>query len=47
MSIRRSAHIDESTRLRARFYSEADDFIQGAQWDMDTERGLLATHRPP
>ena len=36
MSIRRSAHIDESTRLRARFYSEADDFIQGAQWDMDT-----------
>ena len=36
MSIRRSARIDESTRLRARFYSESDDFLQGAQWDIDT-----------
>ena len=37
MSIRRAARIDESTRLRARFYSESDDFLRGAQWDRDTE----------
>ena len=37
MSIRRSAQIDESTRLRARFYSEADDFLRGARWDMETD----------
>ena len=37
MSIRRAARIDASTRLRARFYSEADDFLRGAQWDRDTE----------
>ena len=37
MSIRRAARIDASTRLRGRFYSEADDFLRGAQWDRDTE----------
>ena len=36
-SIRRSGRIDESTRLRARFYRESDDFLQGAQWDMDSD----------
>ena len=40
MSIRRSARIDESTRLRARFYSESDDFLQGAQWDIDTDEAF-------
>ena len=34
MSIRRAALIDEKLRLRARFYSEADSFLRGAQWDM-------------
>ena len=37
MSIRRAARIDEKLRLRARFYSEADDFLRGAQWDMESD----------
>jgi len=37
MSIRRSGRIDETTSLRARFYKESDDFLQGAQWDVDSD----------
>ena len=37
MSIRRTARIDEKLSLRARFYSEADDFLRGAQWDMASD----------
>ena len=47
MSIRRSARIDESTRLRARFYSESDDFLPRRAVGHGYRRGLLATHRPP
>lgn len=34
MSIRRAS---QATRLRARYYHESDDFLSGAQWDMDTD----------
>ncbi len=34
MSIRRGSKV---TGLRARYYHESDDFLRGAQWDMDTE----------
>ncbi|MDE0428167.1 MAG: hypothetical protein OXH98_00190 [Caldilineaceae bacterium] len=37
MSIRRAARIDEKLRLRARFYSESDDFLRGAQWEMASD----------
>jgi hypothetical protein len=37
MSIRRAAYVDERIRLRARYYHESDSFLEGAQWDMDTE----------